>query len=93
MSFFRALYTGQLCPAEEIPDTDEFRTAQKALSKASQKLHDSLTAEQRELLENYQSAFADCTELIYAEAFRQGFLHGAEFIKEIPHTDRLPKTE
>ena len=29
----------------------------------------------------------------YAHAYKLGFLHGAELIKEIPNPDRLPETE
>lgn len=93
MNFFQKLYSGEICPAEEIPDTDEFKAAQRALTKASQDLFVTLTAEQRELLDKYQSAHSKCTDLIYADAFKHGFLLGAEFIKEIPKPDRLPKTE
>ena len=93
MNFFQKLYGGEICPAEEIPDTDEFKAAQKALSQASQDLFETLTAEQRILLDKYQGAHAHCTDIIYADAFKRGFLLGAEFIKEIPKPDRLPKTE
>ena len=88
MSFFHDLYCGQQCPAEQTPDTDEFRTASKTLSLASQELYEALSHEQRMLLDGYKNALEECTELIYAEAFRQGFLLGAEFIKEIPEAYR-----
>lgn len=93
MDFFQKLYGGEICPAEEIPDTDEFKAAQKALTKASQDLFETLTAEQRKMLDKYQGAHAKCAELFYADAFKRGFLLGAEFIKEISKPDRLPKTE
>lgn len=93
MSFFRDLYNGQYCPVEQMPDTDEYRAASKALAEISAKLVDSLTDEQKRLFEKYQADFADCVSEVYAEAFRQGFLLGAEFIKEIPHESRSPDKE
>lgn len=88
MSFFHDLYCGQQCPAEQTPDTDEFRTASKTLARVSQELLEALSHEQRILLDGYKNAMEECAELIYAEAFRQGFLLGAEFIKEIPEAYR-----
>ena len=93
MNFFQKLYNGEICPCEQIPKTDEFKTAQKVLSAASQNLSVTLTEEQRELLDKYQGALAKCVGLTYADAYKQGFLHGAEFIKEIPNPDRLSETE
>lgn len=88
MSFFHELYRGQLCPAEQIPDTEQFRTANSALALASQELEATLSQEQKKLLDGYKNALAECSEMIYAEAFRQGFLLGAEFLNEIPEAYR-----
>ena len=49
MSFLKELYDGEIRPCEEIPDTDEFKAAQSALSKAAKDLDEALTAEQKEL--------------------------------------------
>lgn len=93
MSFLKELYDGEIRPCEEIPDTDEFKAAQSALSKAAKELDDALTAEQKELFGAYKDRFFKCVDLSYAHAYKMGFLHGAELIKEIPESDRLPKTE
>ena len=93
MSFLKELYEGEICPCEQIPDTDEFKAAQSALSRASQELDDALTAEQKELFNAYKAKFFECIHQSYAHAYKMGFLHGAELIKEIPESDRLPKTE
>ena len=47
MSFLKELYDGEIRPCEEIPDTDEFKAAQSALSKAAKELDEALTAEQK----------------------------------------------
>lgn len=93
MSFLKDLYDGEIRPCEEIPDTDEFKAAQSALSKAAKELDEALTAEQKELFGAYKEWFFKCIDLSYAHAYEMGFLHGAELIKEIPKPDRLPKTE
>lgn len=93
MSFLKQLYEGEICPCEEIPDTVEFKAAQSALSKASQELDDALTAEQKELFNAYKEKFFKCIHESYAHAYKMGFLHGAELIKEIPNPDRLPESE
>ena len=93
MSFLKELYDGEIRPCEEIPDTDEFKAAQSALSKAAKDLDDALTAEQKELFNAYKDRFFDCVHLSYAHAYEMGFLHGAKLISEIPESDRLPKTE
>lgn len=56
MSFFHDLYSGQQCPAEQTPDTDEFRTASKTLARVSQELYEALSHEQRSLLDGYKNA-------------------------------------
>lgn len=93
MSFLKKLYDGEIRPCEEIPHTDEFKAAQSALSRASQELDDALTAEQKVLFCTYKERFFECIHQSYAHAYKMGFLHGAELIKEIPESDRLPKTE
>ena len=75
MSFLKDLYNGEIRPCEEIPDTDEFKAAQKVLFNA------------------YKERFFECIDHSYAHAYKLGFLHGAELIKEIPKSDRLPVTE
>ena len=54
MSFLKDLYDGEIRPCEEIPDTDEFKAAQSALSKAAKELDDALTAEQKVLFKAYK---------------------------------------
>lgn len=93
MSFLKDLYDGEIRPCEEIPDTDEFKAAQSALSKAAKELDDALTAEQKVLFNAYKEQFFECINHSYAHAYKLGFLHGAELIKEIPKSDRLPVTE
>lgn len=93
MSFLKDLYDGEIRPCEEIPDTDEFKAAQSALSKAAKELDDALTAEQKVLFGAYKERFFECIDHSYAHAYKLGFLHGAELIKEIPNPDRLPESE
>ena len=93
MSFLKDLYDGEIRPCEEIPDTDEFKAAQSALSKATKELDDALTAEQKVLFNAYKERFFDCVHLSYAHAYEMGFMHGAKLISEIPESDRLPETE
>ena len=93
MSFLKDLYDGEIRPCEKIPDTDEFKAAQSALSKAAKDLDEVLTAEQKVLFNAYKERFFECIDHSYAHAYKLGFLHGAELIKEIPKSDRLPETE
>ena len=93
MSFLKDLYDGEIRPCEEIPDTDEFKAAQSALSKAAKDLDEVLTAEQKVLFNAYKERFFECIDHSYAHAYKMGFLHGAILIKEIPKSDRLPVTE
>ena len=93
MSFFNDLYCGRHCPVEQAPDTDEFRSANMALALASKTLHDSLSPSQKQLLDAYRNAQDECTVQLCTEAFRQGFLLGAEFIQEIPEAYRSLKKE
>ena len=93
MSFLKDLYDGEIRPCEEIPDTDEFKAAQSALSKAAKDLDEVLTAEQKVLFNAYKERFFECIDHLYAHAYKLGFLHGAKLISEIPESDRLPKTE
>ena len=93
MSFFSSLYCGKLCPIEQTPNTDEFRTASTALASASKTLVDALSPDQKQLLDVYRNAQDECTVQICTEAFRQGFLLGAEFIQEIPEVYRSLQKE
>lgn len=52
-----------------------------------------MTAEQKVLFNAYKERFFECIDHSYAHAYKLGFLHGAELIKEIPKSDRLPVTE
>ena len=68
MSFLKDLYNGEIRPCEEIPDTDEFKAAQSALSKAAKELDDALTAEQKVLFNAYKERFFECIDHSYAHA-------------------------
>ena len=93
MSFLKDLYDGEIRPCEEIPHSDEFKAAQSALSKAAKERDDAMTAEQKVLFNADKELFIECIDHSYAHAYKLGFLHGAELIKEIPNPDRLPETE
>ena len=93
MSFLKDLYDGEIRPCEEIPDTDEFKAAQSALSKAAKDLDEVLTAEQKMLFNAYKERFFECIDHSHAHAYTLGFLHVAPLINPIPNPDRLPETE
>lgn len=73
MSFLKDLYNGEIRPCEEIPDTDEFKAAQSALSKAAKDLDEVLTAEQKVLFNAYKERFFECIDHSYPsfKSFRQ----------------------
>lgn len=84
MSLLKQLYNGELYPAENIiPQTNEYRRLLHEMDGIGNKLEENMTTRQKDLLDEYLSAWSKSEKMIQEEVFCQAFVMGAELQKEM----------
>ena len=84
MSLLKQLYNGDLYPAENIiPQTNEYRKLLHEMEGIGNRLEENMTTRQKDLLDEYLSAWSKSEKMIQEEVFRQAFVMGANLQREI----------
>lgn len=84
MSLLKQLYNGDLYPAENIiPQTNEYRKLLHEMDGIGNRLEENMTTRQKDLLDEYLSAWSKSEKMIQEEVFRQAFVMGANLQREI----------
>lgn len=86
MDVLTALLCGRINPLGQVPQTEEYRTAAHRLGEAAQKLQQSLTPEQNELLDAYRNAGSEEACLVQEYLLQLGVRIGMELQKELQDT-------
>ena len=93
MEVLRALLCGRINPLGQVPHTEQYRETAHRLGEAAQKLEQSLTPEQKELLDVYRSASAEEACLVQEYLLEYGVRIGMELQKELLDTACLLSSE
>lgn len=93
MEVLHSLLCGKINPLGQIPHTEKYRDAAHRLGDAAQKLEQSLTPEQKELLDVYRSASAEEACLVQEYLLEYGVRIGMELQKELQNTACLLSSE
>lgn len=84
MSLLKRLYNGEIYPAENIiPQTKEYSNLLYEMDCIEKKLEVEMNTKQKDLLDEYLSAWSKSEKMIQEEVFHQGFVMGANLQKEI----------
>ena len=82
MSVLRQLYRGEIFPLEyDAPQHEEYKQAMQRLLEISSALSNTMTEEQKALLEDYEFASAVVEDLEQEELFCQGFILGVQILR------------
>ena len=93
MEVLRALLCGRINPLGQVPHTEQYRETAHRLGEAAQKLEQSLTPEQKELLDAYRSTSAEEACLVQEYLLEYGVRIGMELQKELQNTACLLSSE
>lgn len=93
MEVLRALLCGRINPLGQVPHTEQYRETAHRLWEAAQKLEQSLTSEQKELLDAYHSTSAEEACLVQEYLLEYGVRIGMELQKELQDTACLLSSE
>ena len=93
MEVLRSLLCGRINPLGQVPHTEQYRETAHRLGEAAQKLEQSLTPEQKELLDVYRSASAEEACLVQEYLLEYGVRIGMELQKEVQDTACLLSSE
>ena len=86
MDVLTALLCGRINPLGQVPQTEEYRAVAHRLGEAAQKLQQSLTPEQNELLDAYRNAGSEEACLVQEYLLQLGVRIGMELQKELQDT-------
>ncbi|MEM1485560.1 DUF6809 family protein [Oscillospiraceae bacterium PP1C4] len=87
-SILHQLYHGDIYPSETIvPPDPRYQEVQNKASTILYQLHESLTAEQFSLLENYLDSRSECSDMELSSTFAEAFKLGAQIMLEIQNRD------
>lgn len=86
MDVLTALLCGRINPLGQVPQTEEYRAAAHWLGEAAQELEQSLTPEQKVLLDTYKSACSEEACLVQEYLLQYGVRIGMELQKELQDT-------
>ena len=90
MSVIDDIYNGEFYPAEQVkPDSELFRLHSSNMDALAKTLSETLTEEQRGLLDAYKSEWSMVTDLYNLEFYRAGVRFGVRFLLEA--LDSLPE--
>ena len=93
MEVLRALLCGRINPLGQVPHSEKYRDAAHRLGDAAQKLEQSLTPEQKELLDVYRSTSSEEVCLVQEYLLEYGVRIGMELQKELQDTACLLSSE
>lgn len=83
MEVLTELLCGRINPLGDVPHTEKYREAAHRLGEAAQMLEQSLTPEQKVLLDAYRSASSEEACLVQEYLLRYGARIGMELEKEL----------
>ena len=83
MDVLTALLCGRINPLGQVPQTEEYRAAAHRLGEVAQELEQSLTPEQKELLDAYKNASSEEARLVQEHLLQYGVRIGMELQKEL----------
>lgn len=86
MDVLTALLCGRINPMGQVPQTKEYRAAAHRLGEVAQELQQSLTPEQKELLDAYKNASSEEARLVQEHLLQYGVRIGMELQKELQDT-------
>ena len=93
MEVLSALLCGRINPLGQVPHTEQYRETVHRLGEAAQKLEQSLTPAQKELLDVYRSTSAEEACLVQEYLLEYGVRIGMELQKELQNTACLLSSE
>lgn len=93
MEVLTALLCGRINPLGQVPHTEKYREAAHLLGEAAQMLEQSLTPEQKVLLDAYRSASSEEACLVQEYLLQYGVRIGMELEKELQNKTCLLSLE
>ena len=93
MEVLHSLLCGKINPLGQVPHTEQYRETAHRLGEAAQKLEQSLTPEQKELLDVYRNTSSEEACLVQEYLLEYGVRIGIALQKELQDTACLLSSE